>query len=295
MEPLGPGQRRAFRLWTVLLSLLALLAVIAYSSRSGFGHTTKARPTPGYVDWAVSIFLVVFVLMIPFAVYSYWMQMREWRAKQESKSFQSRVLRGFGIVAFVMAIGLGIAILHKHGFNIVGLRHLFDPRNAAGKNAHGKLASGPYDPKFRWPVVWATIVLLAAVAAYVLWRRNRAKPLELGSGEEETVAEAVAASIDGALDDLEREPDARRAVIAAYARMEGVLGRHGLQRKQSETALEYLQRALLGLTSRREAVTRLTALFERAKFSRHEIDGAMKQEAIDSLRTIRDDLRPVEA
>jgi hypothetical protein len=44
-----------------------------------------------------------------------------------------------------------------------------------------------------------------------------------------------------------------------------------------------------------EAVGRLTGLFEQAKFSDHPIDGGMKQDAIDALRVIRDDLRVAEA
>ena len=47
---------------------------------------------------------------------------------------------------------------------------------------------------------------------------------------------------------------------------------------------------LLGLTSRGEAVGRLTTLFERAKFSDHDIATAMKQDAIAALREIRDNL-----
>jgi hypothetical protein len=80
-------------------------------------------------------------------------------------------------------------------------------------------------------------------------------------------------------------------VSAAYARMEGVLTRNGLRRRPSETTVEYLRRILLGLTARGDSVKRLTALFEEAKFSRHEIDDTMKQEAIGALREIRDDLQ----
>jgi hypothetical protein len=80
-------------------------------------------------------------------------------------------------------------------------------------------------------------------------------------------------------------------VIAAYARMEGVLARHGLRRRPSETPLEYLRRVLLELTARADAVARLTNLFEQAKFSRHDIDATMKRDAIGALREIRDDLR----
>jgi hypothetical protein len=35
----------------------------------------------------------------------------------------------------------------------------------------------------------------------------------------------------------------------------------------------------------------LTALFERAKFSTHQIDPGMKNDAIDALVTVRDELR----
>lgn len=293
MEPLGPGHRRAFRLWLVLLALLTLLALVAYSSRSGFGHTTNARPTPGYVDWAVSIFLVVFALMIPFAVYAYWMQMREWRTQRDSRSFQSRLLRGLGFVALSLAVGVAIAILRRHGLRFDSLQNFLHPAGTAARHRPNGLQANPYDPRFRWPVLWGTLVLLAGVAGYLVWRYRRGTPAEAGPPEDETVAAAITTSIDGALDDLEREPDARRAVIAAYARMEGALAQHGLQRKESETPLEYLQRILLDLTSRTDAVTRLTALFEQAKFSHHEIDAAMKQEAIGSLRAIRDDLQPV--
>jgi hypothetical protein len=73
--------------------------------------------------------------------------------------------------------------------------------------------------------------------------------------------------------------------------MEGVLARNGLQRRPSETPVEYLRRILFGLTSRGDSVSRLTSLFEQAKFSRHTIDASMKQDAIGALREIRDDLQ----
>jgi hypothetical protein len=98
----------------------------------------------------------------------------------------------------------------------------------------------------------------------------------------------LAATIGDAIDDLENEPDARRAVIAAYARMEAVLGRHGLKRRPSETPIEYLRRVLNDVTAHGDAVSRLTSLFERAKFSSHAIGDDAKREAIDALREIRE-------
>ena len=46
-----------------------------------------------------------------------------------------------------------------------------------------------------------------------------------------------------------------------------------------------------GLRVRESAVVGLTRLFEYAKFSRHPVDDEMKEEAIDALIAIRDDLQ----
>ena len=114
--------------------------------------------------------------------------------------------------------------------------------------------------------------------------------------------ETIAGCIEAGADDFlpkPFDPVLLRARVSASVEkkrlrdMEAVLARHGLRRRPSETPVEYLRRVLLGLTARADAVSRLTGLFEQAKFSRHEIDGTMKQDAIGALREIRDDLRGV--
>jgi hypothetical protein len=126
-------------------------------------------------------------------------------------------------------------------------------------------------------------LLLAVVVLYA--RRER-----LEEEGEETVEEELAAVVSDAIDDLRAEPDARRAVIAAYARMERVLAQHGQPRRRSEAPFEYLARVLRGLRVRDAAVRDLTELFERAKFSTHEIDEAMRERAIAALVSLREDL-----
>ena len=289
MQP-GLGHTRTLRLFGVALALLVLLALVAFSSHTGFGHTTGAKPTPGYVSWAMSVFLILFILMIPVAAWAYSVQMREFKLQNKTrKSFRARMLRTLGIVVLILVILGGRQILKQHGY----LPAIHPPWNAGGKG--GKAlgdSSNHYDPTFQWPVLWVFLVVAAAAGGYLWWQwRKRANNVALTGGGEPTFEEDVAATITDAIDDLEAEPDARRAVIAAYARMERTLARHGLQRLPSETALEYLRRILLGLTSRDDAVTKLTALFERAKFSTHEIDASMKTDAISALRTIRDDLQ----
>jgi hypothetical protein len=288
MQPTPPASGRSARLALVSVALLVLLAIVAYASRSGLGHQSQAAPTPGYVSYAFTAFLIVFVLMIPVAMYVFVIQARE--GEVQHKSFSSRVIQNIGILAFFLLIAFVIIYMKRHN------SHIFNINTGSLKNA-GKAVGGrrgkraPFEPRFEWGLFWVAVAVIGvtAVGLYVAWRRRKLRtpvPLERASVSHDFVAE-----MSSAIDDLEAEPDARRAVIAAYARMEGVLGRHGLRRRPSETSLEYLRRVLRDLTSRADAVTRLTSLFEQAKFSRHEIDSAMKQDAIGALREIRDDLQ----
>ena len=283
------GKRRV-RLMLVSLGVLVLLAIVAFSSRSGFSHESHAKPTDDYVSYAVTVFLILFVLATPFAVYAYFLQLREREINR--KSYKARLI---GLVRMIVpfAVLSYIAIyLGRHH------RRLFNIAGSTSKNGRAALHHSPtpkqppYEPTFEWSVLWIALAIAGLGAAVFIyqWRTRAARePVELE--RQATVAEDFAASMGDAIGDLEAEPDARRAVIAAYARMEGVLTRSGLRRRPSETSVEYLRRILLGLTARGEAVTRLTALFGEAKFSRHEIDAAMKQEAIAALREIRDDLQ----
>ena len=104
-------------------------------------------------------------------------------------------------------------------------------------------------------------VALVGAGAYYVSSRRRRSPIG------ESVAEAVADVLEDTLDDLRAEADPRRAVIAAYARLERVLAAHGLPRRVAETSEEYLERILGGLDVGRAAIRRLTDLFERASRS----------------------------
>jgi hypothetical protein len=137
------------------------------------------------------------------------------------------------------------------------------------------------------PIVLVVGLVVAAVVAYVVANRRarrRGRP-------EAELAEQLALVLDDTLDDLRAEADPRRAIIAAYARLEQVLAANGVGRHPAETSEEYLQRILTDLTLHSGAAERLTALFTQAKFSHHDVDVTMKEDAIDALEQVRDELR----
>ena len=269
-------------------ALLVLLALVSFATRSGFERSSGASGTSSaFESWAFTAFLVLFVLAVPVAAYLY-MTTAHRDVPQAPRPFALRVVRSLALIWLSLAIAAFVVWVRRHH---PGMFHFhLRPLPGAAGGAHGGGAKRPgAGPTFEWPLAWVALGLSAAAAVAWAVRRRRAVaavPPEAAS----TLAADVAASIGDAIDDLEREPDPRRAVIAAYARMEGMLGRRGLSRQPSETPLEYLRRILLSVTSRGDAVQQLTGLFEQARFSGHEIDGAMQRQAIGALRAIRDDL-----
>jgi hypothetical protein len=194
---------------------------------------------------------------------------------------------------FAVALVLGLVVLAARRTELRGLGDggagdaeiTGRPSQEASRQAQDSVRDRSV--QFQWPLLFvaATLALLGAGAYYLRRRLDRGRLMTLDP------ATALSLALEESVDDLRAERDARRAVIAAYARMERALELHGLPRRVYEAPLEYLARVLRELRVRSSSVLALTELFERAKFSRHEIDAEMKDEAIDALLAVRDDLR----
>jgi Domain of unknown function (DUF4129) len=121
-----------------------------------------------------------------------------------------------------------------------------------------------------------------ALAGSLAFRRRRPDRAETSRSTAEQFRRVLADSMA----DLRAEADPRRAVIAAYARMEHDLSGVGLPRRASETAPEYLRRVLIHFEVSRDAAARLTDLFERAKFGEGSVEADAKDEAIACLERV---------
>jgi len=137
--------------------------------------------------------------------------------------------------------------------------------------------------RFNWPTLAAAAaggaLALLVIALVVRGEIGRSTP----GSEVSEIEEAAGAGVEA----LESETDPRRGVIRAYAAMEGTLRDRGFARRAAETPLEYLTRLLARVETGGRAATRLTSLYERAKFSSHEIDESMRRDAMAALRDLR--------
>jgi Domain of unknown function (DUF4129) len=281
---------RAAKAGALSFALVGLLLVVALASRGG-PPTTDGRVSPQAVpatlqDSLVTLLAISYVLAIA-AIVIMFFRRRPWHEPQDS-----RWLRNF---LSVMALMLLASL-----FGYWAIRHgHFGRENERAQQGQGQGQTpgtpqrSPAQPlrtrpaEFQWPLALgiAGLIVLGGVLLVVVRRRS---PID--ASEDESVHEDLARAVQTTIDDLRREPDPRRAVIAAYAHMEGALASRGLARRTAETPFEYLTRILGELNVRDSAVRSLTRLFEYAKFSPHEIGEDMREEAISALMAVREDL-----
>ena len=136
----------------------------------------------------------------------------------------------------------------------------------------------------------AGICVVAAAAALVIFLRMRRRSLarQTDRPDRSPYAAAVADSVALSIDDLRRERDPRRAIVAAYARMERAFAALGLPRAVGQTSGEYMRRVLSLAAAPAAPVVELTELFQEAKFSRHRLTYEDREAALRALLAIKE-------
>lgn len=286
---------RGMRFAVAGCALTALLAVVAVASRAhrpggGTAASTPHAPTLLF-DYVASAMLVLFPIGVLIVIWA----MAQGR-HQRLLARETNWLRTLVSLAILCALLAGLVLLKKEGIgntlHFGGSRATHSTQgNPVKPGAKPKKAPPPaYHSQFRWvpAVIVASIILGVAGAAVAVYLRKRY------GGEDWDREAELAAALDevlaDSLDDLRSDPDPRRAVIRAYARMERTFAAYGVPRDEAEAPLEYMARALDHLSVSVYSVRRLTQLFSRAKFSPHEVDAGMKDEAIESLVGLRAEL-----
>lgn len=280
-EPPGHGSANRGRgRWGLLPAWVAvvLVGLVAVGSLRGPLGTGRGRPSYP-ADLIDSLLLLLFLAIVAgavLAVVSLWPGRNLARARRRAGGNWNLILPMAAILLlwlFRDLLGLG-----------AGDRDL-DPTTTIPGASTLEVPDPPPDSGVV-PLIVAGVALLAmigiVVAQLVADRRRRRPP--------RTPAERLVELLDDTLEDLEREPDPRRAVIGAWARMEAGLAAAGLPRHPSEAPFEYAARVLETAYARPASVHRLTGLFERAKFSHHAIGQADRDQAIAALRAVRQEL-----
>ncbi|WP_433887682.1 DUF4129 domain-containing protein [Streptomyces sp. CA-111067] len=216
------------------------------------------------------------------------------------------------VALMVMAFALPIALLSLHHFNgggspdngvVVHHRPLPLPSLSPGPALPNHRPAHPDDglhlslPRILVTIAVVLLALAAVAAAVYLFRLlHRPPPKPYGAtyatlDEQDVLADAV----DSGQRALRDGDDARTAVIACYAAMEGSLAASGVARHASDSPQDLLERTTAsGLLTGGHAAA-LTALFREARYSTHPMDDTHRERAAQALSGIAEQLAAARA
>jgi hypothetical protein len=275
-----------------LTALLVLVAVGSRAHRPVGGSGAPPSDAPGLVGNYV---LVAIGILLPFGallvLWAFAYRRRELRLHDRANWWQTAI-------TLVIMSGLLVVLFSRVGPVYVRPLH---PPVALTPGHHqppptGRTASVPRGggSGFDWLTIYVfgmvLLGLLVLVVGAVVMRRRWSEELSA----EATLAAALDEIVKDTLEDLHEDRDPRRAVIRVYARMEKTFAAYGVPRRAAEAPFEYVARVLDRLAVSSYAVERLTNLFAWAKFSNHEIDAGMKDEAVAALASLRAELEDAE-
>jgi hypothetical protein len=271
-----------------IVGLLTVVAVASVAREPIVGRSSAERDlSPALWDYVLSALLALYLAFIPLALYATWKR-GGWRRDPNAGRRRDVALLVFVAVILVALLGLrGLGRLDREPAPTPAEEIEGTPiggRLEAGERRRGELRLAPF----------VVVGLgLGAAMVYLSYRRRRLRrpPRE---GDEDALADELGLLLDDAIDDLLAEPDPRRAVIAAYARMERALAAFGLPRHDAEAPLEYLERiapAIAHIPGAAGLAFELTHLYERARFSAHAVDVEMKDDALSALVRLRAELQ----
>ena len=298
----GPaGEQKAK--WGAAGAFLLLLVVAAAAGVSGGraasrGASSGSSGGLGMPNWAGSI--VVGLVAGAGAIFAFGLIAGLLRGRGRRRFVIKKWPWWYWPLLVAVAAATSALLLLLFGLLAHGKEHLLTPPQLGSRLGHlGSLppagATGAKQALSWEPFAVGAAVALATALAYVLFNRRRAgravfsKPLQEREALQQRQRDAVAA-IDESLDALWAEPDPRKAVIAAYARMDSWLARAGFARRASEAPFEHLDRVVGGLGATAAIGAALADLFERAKFDRRPCGPDMKQSALGALTKLRDEL-----
>ena len=272
-------RRRILGLATIGLAVFGLLTLTALGSRSLPG-TTRSVALSWTVDVIEVIQVAIGVIIVAAVIWSL-IAVRRNRDKEKKPQRKSLPRRqsSLAVLAVLAAVAVLVYLIPKRAPRVLEeptppdfnfSRVDFLPMEEVGA---------------AWPLL--ALIAMAVLAAFAISVLTRAQP---DPEPDPDAAALLADSLSDALAALDWSDDPRSVIIKAYHDIETALADAGMPRLASEAPREYLQRVLSSLGVEADSITRLTTLFELARFSEQDLGAAEVDDAQAALQSVLADL-----
>ncbi len=269
-------RRRVFGLGAIGVAVLSLLMLTAVGARSLPG-TTRSLALSWTIDVIEVLQIGVGVVILGAILWSL-VRRRSGDERPERKALPRRQ-SAWAVLLVLAAVALVIVWLISRPDPTV-LEELPQDLNISEVDFLPVESAGD---------AWPLLVLIAGtlIAAFAVNRLTRPEP---SIEDDIDPAGLLAETLTDALDRLSWSDDPRDVIIKAYHGIERAFAAAGMPPWASEAPRQFLERVLTSADVEEEAITRLTALFEQARFSDHDMDESDRVAAIEAMEAVRADL-----
>ena len=272
------------RLLLLGLGVTALLAVAAVASGGRpLSRSKGTGPSPAFFDYVFTTIVIFAVAITVIVVLALALQRpgpfkpppRRWRIL----STLATLLLSAAAALIFLHSGLGHRLqkLNLHG----------QPAGQSGARRNGKAGANARNAHVRWDEIAVVARARRRLCRALRSRQQQAgaPPVAPRARRRRCRSRSTSRSTTSATSPIcaARSSPPTRGWSARSARRPAA--------PPSEAPFEYVERALASSRRARSAYERLTTLFEWAKFSQHEPGPEMRDEAIDALVAVRDELR----
>jgi hypothetical protein len=263
----------------VLFILVASLGQLQFKPARAFAYEQSSGASPQVIPpiWNGSVFVIIFmggVLIILLILLPSDLR------KKYLIAFGLLILAGIAILMILSNIKNGNPVQpQQENVGNAIISPVPAPTNTLAPEVTPSVFASPQVSMWSsFFVALAFILVLAGVGGWIFWSRRK-----LGAPYESLAEIALSA-----LQEIEAGKDWGDAILNSYQRMNKAVAEwRGIHRKESMTPSEFAQ--YLTLTHLpQEAVSKLTALFERVRYSEKKSSSQDIQEAVECLTTILD-------
>lgn len=266
----------------IVFMTVALLAAVALALPDGIAMSGRADPRVVVPQLPVAFYVLLVVLIAMGIVASVSVGF-----ERKERSSRARGLRSIAVLLVALALWAAFPPIQEGVSNLIDAIDFSAGDGEATFSDEDANESDQARANDRSSVYGAILTLLLAVlvlgfGATLFWAF---RPQRLPDGDTDAIP--IQEAMNAGRADLESITDPREAVIACYSQMRRAAVSAGTKVSASDTPIETLTRLLQIHRVSETSSTRLTELFERARFSPHHIDESMRLAALDALARVR--------
>jgi hypothetical protein len=255
------------------------LAVVGLAARQGAGRRAGDGPTVVVLPTLPRLFnyLMITAVILGLFVMAFILTQKNARSRYRRPA-RAKVPWWAQVIAVVVILGTAVILSEALG-GLLDIEEFLDFRDSVGNVVDSAIE---YESSTFMGGILTAFMAVSLVASVVWWFLMVRATIATPNGTPQPDAFVAAA-----VKDLDTIADPRTAILACYAHLQQMVVASGVETRRSDTPLQLLERVLDARNVDPGSITTLTQLFERARFSPHEVDESMR----DRARTALDDVR----